>query len=768
VIVHHADPAERVRWVEALTGEFEVYEASDPAELASLLETPAEVVVSAWVEGLPEPLMSGKSGARFLHVGPDLPSALVDAAERGLDVRHVSRVEELRSKVKSLTRPSRSSRPRRAVDGMRARWRGSVGAHRLVEVSSEGFSFRVEEPDDLESLLPGTTLYGVEILRGPTRVISDVEGLVRHVRPLPGPRSSYLIGCAFRVAANNDQPRSGRARPVAIRDSARIAVLVRAALRGDGLLLSSEDTGLALPRAAGQVDLERNRVVFSADARVAEYEVVRGSFELAGRVYRFLTAVTSAEPFTLRLPATIEETQSRTAVRIRPPESARAQARIGSALLPRARWWPLRDLSSTGLSIDVETDRDPVPPGLHVELQVRMEGRELACRGQVKHVALLPERPGWTRCGIAFTGLDEAERTALADLIMHSRFPSLEDGSGLHFDELWQFFLDTQFIYPKKRAALEPSLPALKRTLEALHARPNPLFKSVVCRDGGRVVGHVSGIRAYRRTWLSQHLAAVPGRQAGPMLNLGQAEYFGQSVDLEYFKIYFRPDNRWPARVFGGFASSIRDKQLSDLRTYAYYALATDTAPPADRTLTVSEASDEELALVERHLMATESPLIVRSDDLTRRSLKLEELDASYRALGLERRREVLMASRNGEPVGFALLELSSPGLNLSELLSSHRLYLRPAGAGAPDLVRHALLGAVLARYRAAGRPLAVGLASVEDAAQLARLGVEAEKRYCVWTCHRSLYERFCDHVDRMVAQLKARRERHHSYAQNR
>ena len=69
-----------------------------------------------------------------------------------------------------------------------------------------------------------------------------------------------------------------------------------------------------------------------------------------------------------------------------------------------------------------------------------------------------------------------------------------------------------------------------------------------------------------------------------------QLEVFDQNPDLEYFKAFFRPENKWPARMFGTFAKPIKDARLSDLRSYAYFvvpvtkrlrSLARNTAAPA-------------------------------------------------------------------------------------------------------------------------------------------------------------------------------------------
>jgi hypothetical protein len=324
------------------------------------------------------------------------------------------------------------------------------------------------------------------------------------------------------------------------------------------------------------------------------------------------------------------------------------------------------------------------------------------------------------------------------------------------FDTLWEFFLRTNFMYPDKHKRLAPMLSQIRRTFELANARPNRLFKSVVFARHRDIVGYVSGLRAYRNTWMSQHLAAAAGGRGGRLLNFGLAEYFGQNVDLEYFKIFYRPENRWPARVFGGFASNVSDQQISDLRVLGYFTLPTEPAAiPEAPEIEIIEPSANDLALIERHFVSNERGLILKANDLTRSALGLAELSAEYQALGMERQRRVLLAVDRGLPVAFALAELSSPGLNLSELLSAFSIHF--FGAKRTPAVEHALLRSILRLYREAGRQFAVGLVPADQLGRYQHLPLASAKRYVCWTCHRSLYLRFCDHVDRIVQTLLSR-----------
>jgi hypothetical protein len=111
--------------------------------------------------------------------------------------------------------------------------------------------------------------------------------------------------------------------------------------------------------------------------------------------------------------------------------------------------------------------------------------------------------------------------------------------------------------------------------------------------------------------------------------------------------------------------------------------------------------------------------------------------------------------------LGFALAELSSPGLNLSEALSAFRIFVTDEGHAVEDNVRRALLAAVLPIYRNADRALVRGMFAPQEVDAYQRIGAPVtDEEWMCWTCHRTLYPRFCDWVERLFAVLERRAHR--------
>jgi hypothetical protein len=712
----------------------------------------ADAIVCGWRPELPA--LASKLPLPVVVIGNDMPEALVDALVAGAPLRHAARPALLDEELRQLTRAARGAGARHALDGMTVSWSGARTPATLADLSCDGLSFIVED-EDLGALLPGHELADVVVRRHERRALEGVTARVRHIEALE-PAGRYRIGCALSL------PPTPAPAPSLVRDRALCAALLKAGLRG-GVLLApfDDDTAPALELRHGEarVDVAAGTLAAIAGAGAAawpELGLVRGRFEVAGRIYRFTSVVTRCLPLSLTLPTTLEETQLRASARHRPSADEPVTVELRSPLADEPIGKSLVDLSASGISFLIDASSELFPLGLKLMVSLRIGDQRVAGQGRVRTFV---REGALLRCGVELAGLDESAHARLSDYMMRRRFPDVQDGGPAQFGELAEFLRATGFLYPAKEAVLAPIMPEVQHTFEQLYSRPSRLFKSVVARHEGALVGHVSSVRIYEQTWMSQHLAATSSRHVSHLLNLGAAEYFGQNPDLEYFKIFFQRDIRWPSRVFGGFARTLRNVSQSNLKEFRHIKFSTGEPLAFEQPagIEVMEASPEDLALVERHFVRREPALLLESDDLLRQKLTLAPLNKQYARLGLYRRRRVLLAVKRGVVLGFALAEVSSPGLNLSEALSMFRVHVTDDGEALAQPVRAALLHAVHGLYRQAGRPFAGGLIRPDEIEGYGKLGIEADDTWLVWTCHRALYPRFTDYVDRLFDVLRRR-----------
>jgi hypothetical protein len=761
--VHAASPARRLRIaavalpdsiVGPITEVAEVFAVDQLSQLDAVVpvEVPLDLIICTWDDACLRWLQRTSRAALIVHFGPRLPDSLLEVIALGFRAAHASTPEELRDLIDSRCQ-LRSDEQRLRLFGGVVRIDGIDRDHELIDVSNDGFAFVLHEAEDVGAYLVGTPLQQVELRRGAERLLSGIGAHVKHVSAAPGGR--YRIGCEIVRASHRHE----RGRVSIIRDRATCAGLLRAALRARGVRLERlSGEPLVVHCADGAVNGERGEV--SVDALHQGFrlhDVIRGQLEVGDSLYRFESAIVGEAPLRFTLPTAIEQLRRRGSARFRPALASPILARLHSPFAPGALARQVHDASSTGLSFDFDPAHDLFPLGMHVpsiELQL---GTETVCvRGRVTNITPLGN-DGRARCGIELEGLSDAERGHLAELIVRQQFLGLGDGGRVGFDEMMQFFRDSRFLTPQREQA-SPLTADVQRTFEALAEAPSTLFKSVVFREGERIVGHISSVRSYRRTYSIQHLAAAVGRQAGLILSLGNAEYLMHNLDFEFIKMWFHAKNLFPSRIFGGFARKVFDPALCTLRRFGHVTLSTAQPTAPVPGVDVIEASGDDLAVVERYFVANEAPLLVRADDLTRNALALNELHAQYRTAGLQRRRRVLIAFDGTTPLGFALLEVSSPGLNLFEALSRFQLFVLPEAEARDGEVRRALVHALLGVYRLAGRTQVTGLVSMQEKERAVwealGMALDADESMCL-TCHRSQLRRFAEHMEGMAVRGK-------------
>jgi hypothetical protein len=318
-------------------------------------------------------------------------------------------------------------------------------------------------------------------------------------------------------------------------------------------------------------------------------------------------------------------------------------------------------------------------------------------------------------------------------------YPGVRVARDLTFEDVWALFVQSGFVYPEKTARLQPVMPQIRETMEALLAANGSLLTTVVLRDEHAMAAHISMLRSHERTIMVQHLAALPhsgsGLEASASVTLALAYYAQLREDYQWAKIFYRPNNPWPARVFGGFARQLKDTRTSDFRVFHYLSAPTSSVAQAyvDR-LPVRAADESDWPRIEEWFVSRGRMVETMANDLQASRASLASVSERFRAAGLERRREALVADRDGCVLGFALLEISSLGLNFSELTNAFSVHLFEEDAA----VHRALVMTAKRRYAEIGRPQCVALAEGADLALFEAAGFARVKEYACWTFART------------------------------
>lgn len=762
VLLVDADRSVRAVWAEHIGNACVVVEAESSDGLQSAIaEAPVDVVVSRWNEALWQALDRMGWPSNYLHVGSTLPAALIDAAGLSLPVASIAHDGELQAKVLAAARVHQQRAIRHLPSGVTLRFGNSPVDFDVLDLSNLGAAFAVPLDSEIKAFLPGTLLPNVTLRRGGGLVL---ERASLRVRNLSLDYDRYRVGGDFpplRMTSAFDS--SGL-----VSDRVQIAALLSQAAEGGGISLERPDRTVIVTDARGTLD-SASRTVSCDVSRddLFELEFVRGRFEMAGHLYQFVAAVVSTSPLTFQLPTRIEERRRRSVFRHRFEASATVMLKVLTSLNEQEFEARALDLSANGVSFSIEPTKVLLPVGLMMpRLRVFFGdgGKEVVCTGRVRNVSPT-DGSGRARCGVEFEEISEEARHRLTAFVVQQRLPSATDGAGTPFEPLWRLFADGGLISEHWQRQMQNRLVEVRSTFDRLYAKPSSVFRSVVVRDGDALMGHISAARIYQRTWVLQHLVATGAGDESYVLNMACAEYLSQLSNFEYFHLAFLADNKWPAGVFGGFVRRLRDSDESDARGMYPIVVRCDErlADPSGRAdeFEVTPATRADLIAVQAYFVANERLVILQANDLTLEGLELGEIDRCYREVGLSRRRRIFIARHRGARVGFAMLELSSPGLNLQEQFSSVqvRAFERTEEALLQPL-RVALLRAVGQVCLADGRAFVRGFIRRTEVEDYLALGMPSVGRVIFWTCRRTHFRRFSEHVERCFRTLIARQRR--------
>src|SRR5258708_6440874 len=171
-------------------------------------------------------------------------------------------------------------------------------------------------------------------------------------------------------------------------------------------------------------------------------------------------------------------------------------------------------------------------------------------------------------------------------------------GDDMSLDTLDQKTVDS-FPYPDKAARLFPHLTQVRENWRRMLSAGESLLYVLTSGDKKRGRASLAVWRTTQNGWMSQHLVSEnnPYASRAVMLAAAAASIRG-GRDLSA-QNWFRPENRFPARVFGSMVQTIGES-LSSVQSHAYFALPRTLSLPRDKRIRmVPYRSSHHMALLE-------------------------------------------------------------------------------------------------------------------------------------------------------------------------
>ncbi|EFK10150.1 conserved hypothetical protein [delta proteobacterium NaphS2] len=287
-------------------------------------------------------------------------------------------------------------------------------------------------------------------------------------------------------------------------------------------------------------------------------------------------------------------------------------------------------------------------------------------------------------CAFSIIDMDINSYTQLSHILANSTDSHTHISKRVAMDELWEFFFESGFIYPEKYGVLCYNREHFKKTYKKLYHDNPEIAKHFTYQKNGRIYGHISMIRAYERSWMIHHHAArnVNGRRAGFSVLKEVMHYLDDihrlpSAKMDYAISFFRPENRFPDRVFGGFARDLNDPKGCSMDLFTYLDYTNNCSDPAlPLGWKLAESSEVDLWELDCFYGKHSGGLLTSAMALRRVDPEEESLKDVYGRHGFLRDKVVYSLKYEGDLNAILVVELSELGFNLSELLNGIKVFV--------------------------------------------------------------------------------------------
>jgi hypothetical protein len=336
------------------------------------------------------------------------------------------------------------------------------------------------------------------------------------------------------------------------------------------------------------------------------------------------------------------------------------------------------DISATGFSIRDEKDDEIFFPGMKIPcLAIQLAGISIAkCVVQIIYRRI--EDNDIHHYGLAFLDMDIHSYSRINHILSMYSDPNISISTEVDTDNLWNFFFQTGFIYPEKYGYCQAHRKIFIETYQKLYQENPEIARHITYEKNGQIYGHISMIRAYERAWLIQHHSSSHSKNKlvglhvlEQMMLFLNGMYQFSSAHMGYVIAYFRPENKFPNRVFGGFARNINNPQACSVDHFSYLTLpATSEAKelPDNWILRMSNPRDFwELSQFYRH---NSGGLLLNILNLGEPDPGSESLENIFERLGFFRTCRYHSLIYKGQLKAFFIVDQSDMAINMSNLLN--------------------------------------------------------------------------------------------------
>lgn len=328
-------------------------------------------------------------------------------------------------------------------------------------------------------------------------------------------------------------------------------------------------------------------------------------------------------------------------------------------------------------------------------------------------------------------------------------------------DELFALYRRAGFLYPEKAARLRPHWERIRENWQRMMRGGKSLLSVLTAGDDSHGYASLAVWRTSLHGWALQHLVSENNPLASRAVMLASGASLLRDAS-ESGQNWFRPENRFPARVFGSMVQSV-GRDSSSVQRHSYFALPRRLSLSKTGNITVVPYDFSHREALCALASAERGNVYVVGEDLWG-DVSCQAIDELYQQVGLRRSRHVWLAypKHSDRPVGAVIAYRGPLGINFSYLENRCDLLVSKTvpESDATDVVS-SLLHACSGAYQDFELDEIPVITDETAAYALMKVGAEFLRYYCQGMWLRSGYPQFYRHIDAFYSRLLARTEKY-------
>ncbi|MFC1816990.1 hypothetical protein ACFL0M_13880 [Thermodesulfobacteriota bacterium] len=377
------------------------------------------------------------------------------------------------------------------------------------------------------------------------------------------------------------------------------------------------------------------------------------------------------------------------------------------------------------------------------------------CKVQVvyrKKYAETEEKDTRLKCGLALLDMDIEEHQKILAFLQQATDSNSYLGSHVDTEALWDFFFEADFIYPQKYTFLRANKDKIKETYEKLYTLNPTIAKHFIYKRNDRILGHMAMVRCYENSWLIHHHASSDSVCNSGLMVLNQVGRFINdshslsSAHMDFIFCYFRPENKFPDRVFGMVSRQIKDPKACSLDTFAYlhYKKTVNHKFDSEGDWSIAKTRPEDLLEVQRFYEHSSGGLMLSALELEPDMIDMDKLTGEFQRLGLRRERHLFSLKKNDSLKAVVMANISDIGLNFSDLTNCIQAIIIDSD-NLPRDIFYGMLSQIVPKYESEEIPVLLYPVSYAE-----NHSVSYEKLYNLWAYDVKYIDYYFKHLERL------------------